>query len=250
VPPQALPAPSTGIAVVEKIYLWEILQEASENPQSVEWYNIWQALDTALVDLDIFEQLALAGEAVSQMSLIFQSRSKLAFEELDALTSDEGPVMPSDAFAQFVRQSMHIDFSEFIEPRKPDGRKPYEKQGLDDITSVAVAVDKQDLLDVLEDWKVSPVLGTEDVDSVLAVSHAENISDWVKAIAQALTCQFAEYFMVVGVDVVGWSELCDKITISPVEIWLGLLLGNFVLRQTEGVSLDSFYDSEIFAQSN
>ena len=224
------------------IYLWEILLEAKENPQSVEWYNIWQALDTALVDLDIFEQLALAGEAVSQMSLIFQSRSKLAFEELDALTSDEGPVMASDAFAQFVRQSMHVDFSEFIEPRKPDGRKPYEKQGLDDITSIAVAVDKQDLLDVLEDWKVSPVLGAEDVDSVLAVSHAENVSDWVKVIAQ--------YFVVVGVDVVGWSELCDKVTISPVEIWLGLLLGNFVLRQTEGVGLDSFYDSEIFAQSN
>jgi hypothetical protein len=224
------------------IYLWEILLEAKENPQSVEWYNIWQALDTALVDLDIFEQLALAGEAVSQMSLIFQSRSKLAFEELDALTSDEGPVMASDAFAQFVRQSMHIDFSEFIEPRKPDGRKPYEKQGLDDITSVAVAVDKQDLLDVLEDWKVSPVLGTEDVDSVLAVSHAENVSDWVKVIAQ--------YFVAARVDTVSWSELCDNITISPVEIWLGLLLGNFVLRQTEGVGLHSFYDSEIFAQLN
>jgi hypothetical protein len=228
--------------VVEKIYLWEILQEASENPQEVEWCEIWQALDTALVDLDISEQLALAGEAVSQMSLIFQSRSKLAFEELDALTSDEGPVMASDAFAQFVRQSMHVDFSEFIEYVKPYGRKPYEKQGLDDITSIAVAVDKQDLLDVLEDWKVSPVLGPPDVDSVLAVSHTENVSDWVKAIAH--------YFTVVGVDVVGWSELCDKITISPVEIWLGLLLGNFVLRQAEGVGLDSFYDSEIFAQLN
>jgi hypothetical protein len=228
--------------VIIEIDLWEILQDAKENPQEVEWREIWQALDTALVDLDIFEQLALAGEAVSQMSLIFQSRSKLAFEELDALTSDEGPVMPSDAFAQFVRQSMHVDFSEFIEPRKPDGRKPYEKQGLDDITSVAVAVDKQDLLDVLEDWNASPVLGPPDVDLVLAVSHAENVSDWVKAIAQ--------YFVVVGVDTVSWSELCDKISISPVEIWLGLLLGNFVLRQTEGVGLHSFYDSEVFAQLN
>jgi hypothetical protein len=228
--------------VIEEIYLWEILLEAKENPQSVEWHNIWQALDTALVDLHISEQLALAGEAVSQMSLIFQSRSKLAFEELDALTSDEGPVMASDAFAQFVRQSMHVDFSEFIEYVKPYGRKPYELQDLDDIISVAVAVDKQDLLDVLEDWKASPVLGTEDVDSVLAVSHAENVSDWAHAIAH--------YFMVAGVDTVSWSELCDKVTISPVEIWLGLLLGNFVLRQTEGVGLHSFYDNEIFAQSN
>jgi hypothetical protein len=83
------------------------------------------------------------------MSLIFQSRSKLAFEELDAITSSEGPVMASDAFAQFVRQSMHVDFSDFIEPRKPydtifNGcqrhRKPYEKQENNDITSVAVAL--------------------------------------------------------------------------------------------------------------
>jgi hypothetical protein len=209
--------------VIIEIDLWEILQEAKENLQSVEWREIWDALDSALVNLDTSAQLALAGEAVSQMSLIFQSRSKLAFEELDALTSDEGPVMPSDAFAQFVRQSTHVDFSQFIEPRKPDGRKPNEKQGLDDIiTSVAVEVEKQDLLDVLEDFQASPVLEVEDMDSVLMLSHAENVSDWVSVIAQ--------YFTEAGVEVVSWSELCEKITIAPVEIWLGLLLGNFVLN--------------------
>ena len=226
--------------MIIEIDLWEILLEAKDNPQEVVWCEIWDALDSALVDLDTSAQLALAGEAVSQMSLIFQSRSKLAFEELDALTSDEGPVMASDAFAQFVRQSMHVDFSQFIEPRKPDGRKPYEKQGLDDITSVAVEVDKQDLLDVLEDFQASPVLEVEDMDSVLMLSHAENVSDWVSAIA--------EYFTVVGGGVVSFSELCDKITIPPVEIWLGLLLGNFVLMRAEGEGLDSFYDSEILAQ--
>ncbi len=225
-----------------EIYLWEILQEGKENPQSVEWCEIWEALDTALVDLDIFEQLALAGEAVSQMSLIFQSRSKLAFEELDAITSDEGPVMASDAFAQFVRQSMHVDFSDFIKPRKPDGRKPYEHRGDNNITSVVVAVDKQDLLDVLEDFQASSALEVEDMDSVLTLSHAENVSDWVSAIA--------DYFTVAGKEVVSWSELHEKITIAPVEIWLGLLLGNFVLRQTQSEGLHSFYDSEILVQPN
>jgi hypothetical protein len=228
--------------VIIEIDLWEILQEAKENPQSVEWREIWEALDSALVDLDTSAQLALAGEAVSQISLIFQLRSKLAFEELGALTSDEGPVMASDAFTQFVRQSMHVDFSQFIKPRKPDGRKPYEKQGLDDITSVAVEINKQDLLDVLEDFQPSPVLEVEDMDSVLMLSHAENVSDWVSAIAS--------YFAVAGVEVVSWSELCEKITIAPVEIWLGLLLGNFVLRQTQSEGLHSFYDSEILVQPN
>jgi hypothetical protein len=228
--------------VIIEIDLWEVLLEAKENPQEVEWRFLWDALDSALVDLDISEQLALAGEAISQMSLIYQSRSKLAFEELDALTSDEGPVMASDAFAQFVRQSMHVDFSQFIEPRKPDGRKPYEKQGLDDITSVAVVVEKQDLLDVLEDFQASPVLEVEDMDSVLMLSHAENVSDWVNAIAS--------YFTGTGVKVVSWSELCEKIAIPPVEIWLGLLLGNFVLMRAEGENLHSFYDSEILAQLN
>jgi hypothetical protein len=226
--------------VIIEIDLWEILLEAKENPQSVEWCEIWDALDSALVNLDTSAQLALAGEAVSQMSLIFQSRSKLAFEELDAITSDDGPVMARDAFAQFVRQSMHVDFSQFIEPRKPDGRKPYEKQGLDDITSVAVAVDKQDLLDVLEDFQASPVLSVENMDSVLMLSHAENVSDWVSAIAN--------YFTVVGRGVVSFSELCDKIALSPVEIWLGLLLGNFVLRQAQNEGLCLFYDSEILVK--
>lgn len=224
-----------------EIYLWEILQEGKENPQSVEWCEIWEALDTALVDLDISAQLALAGEAVCQMSLIFESRSKLAFEELDAITSDEGPVMASDAFAQFVRQSMHVDFSDFIEPRKPDGRKPYEHRGDNDITSVVVAVDKQDLLDVLEDFQASSALEVEDMDSVLTLSHAENVSDWVSAIA--------EYFIVARAGVVSFSELCDEITIPRVEIWLGLLLGNFVLMRDDGEGLHSFYDSEILIKT-
>jgi hypothetical protein len=180
--------------VIIEIDLWKILLEAKKNPQEVEWREIWEALDTALLDLDTCAQLALAGEAVSQMSLIFQSRSKLAFEELDALTSDEGPVMASDAFAQFVRQSMHVDFNQFIEPRKPDGRKPYEKQGLDHITSVAVVVEKQDLLDVLEDFQASPVLEIEDMDSVLMLSHAENVSDWVSAMPKATTSWYRRLF--------------------------------------------------------
>ncbi len=129
--------------------------------------------------------------------------------------------MASDAFAQFVRQSMHVDFSQFIELRKPDGRKPYEKQDDNDITSVAVEVDKQDLLDGLEEFQASPVLEVEDMDSVLALSHAENVSDWVNAIA--------EYFIVARAGVVSFSELCDEITIPRVEIWLGLLLGNFAV---------------------
>ena len=228
--------------MIIEIDLWEILLEASENPQEVEWRLLWDALDSALVNLDTSAQLALAGEAVSQMSLIFQSRSKLAFEELDALTSDEGPVMPSDAFAQFVRQSMHVDFSQFIEPRKPDGRKSYEKQGDDGVSSVAVVVDKQDLLDALGDFQPSSILEVEDMDSVLMLSHAENVSDWARAIA--------EYFMAARADVVSFSELCDKITIPRVEIWLGLLLGNFVLKQTQNEGLHSFYDSEILVQPN
>jgi hypothetical protein len=94
------------------------------------------------------------------------------------------------------------------------------------------------LLDVLEDFQASPMLEVEDMDSVLMLSHAENVSDWVNAIAQ--------YFALATGGVVSFSELCDKITMPPVEIWLGLLLGNFVLKQTESEGSDYlFYQSEI-----
>jgi hypothetical protein len=109
------------------------------------------------------------------------------------------------------------------------------------ITSVAVALAKEDLLDVLEDFQASPVLEAEDIESVSALSHAENVSDWVSAIAR--------YFTVAGEEVISWSELCEKIILSPVEIWLGLLSGNFVLKQTESEGSDYlFYESEIIVR--
>lgn len=76
---------------------------------------------------------------------------------------------------------------------------------------------------------------------VVEIAYQENVSDWISAITN--------YFTVTGIEQTTWSELLENLDIAPVEISLGLLLGNFSLSQIQDKS-SSFYDNEIFVQRN
>jgi hypothetical protein len=39
------------------------------------------------------------------------------------MMQDSGPVVPANFFDRFVRQSMHVDFAQFVEPPTPLPRK-------------------------------------------------------------------------------------------------------------------------------
>ncbi|MEO0844788.1 MAG: hypothetical protein AAF063_38910, partial [Cyanobacteria bacterium J06643_5] len=94
-------------------------------------------------------------------------------------------------------------------------------------------VDKEILLETIE------VASEVESERIVDIAHSENVSDWTSAIAN--------YFFTASVQFVTWSELCSKVNIAPVEIWLGLLLGDFALCQTSSES-NSFYDSDILVE--
>jgi len=111
---------------------------------------------------------------------------------------------------------MTVDFSDLMEPvplRKPRTRT--EKQ----TGSIVATVEKEVVLAMVEQMEQEAETQKQ---QVLGVAHSENASGWAEAIARWLAQHSGE---------VSWGELEVELGMPWVEIWLGLLLGGFVLEQ-------------------
>lgn len=217
-----------------QLEIWDLLNEAKQEPFEVDWDVLWDGLDMSLVGLGVSEQLQVASIALLQMVEVFRIRSMETFEELEAYTSNGGPVMGDEDFATFVRQFVDIDFDDFIEPLISPVPRTYTSGEVGDNQTIVEVVDREVLLEAIEE--VNQSSPQQQAASVIDIAHSENVSEWINAIAN--------YFVTTPVKLATWSELRKKVNIAPVEIFLGLLLGDFVLSQTQS-ELHLFYDKEI-----
>jgi YesN/AraC family two-component response regulator len=126
--------------------------------------------------------------------------------------------MADDAFDRYVRQSMMVNFDQFIEPLQSLPRKISEptKHG----NSIVGAIDKEVLIQALEQESLLSV--EEEFERVISTAHAEDVSSWIEAIAQYIENNFSPMRLI---------DLQAALPLSMVEIWLGLLLGDFKLEQ-------------------
>jgi hypothetical protein len=205
--------------------LWDVLSTARQTPEDANLPMVFKLLDLTLIDLDTRSQLRIAGEAVCQIADLFCDRSSFLFEELHSRAVKGEPIMADDAFDRYVRQSMVVDFEQFIEPLQSLPRKILEqtKHG----NSMVGAIDKEILIQVLE--QESLLSFEEEFEQAISTAHAENVSDWIEAIAPCITNNSLPIRLL---------DLQMAVKLPIVEIWLGLLLGDFKLDQR-----GSFYDS-------
>ncbi|BAZ18821.1 hypothetical protein NIES4071_107060 (plasmid) [Calothrix sp. NIES-4071] len=227
-----------------QLEIWDLLESAKSAPMDVDWRPLWKSLDASLLNLDTTEQLQVAADALVQMVEVFQCRSVELFEEINAVTSDDGPVMGDADFAPFVRQTMDIDFSEFIEPLVSSVRKPYEWAPEVENQSVVQIVDKKVLLDALPETEQAT--SEQAWESVLDIAHSEDVSSWVNAIAIYIDNVAPGHVVTVSGLMRALREL------APVEILLGLLLGSFDIHfkcnfnfDDYNVFCEQFYNSDI-----
>ena len=208
-----------------ELNLWEVISTARQTPEDANLPMVFQLLDLALVDLDTRSQLRIAGEAVCQITDLFCDRSSFLFEELHSRTANGEPIMADDAFDRYVRQSMVVDFEQFIEPLPSLTRKTPEqaKNG----NSIFGEIDKEVLIQALEQESLLSV--EEEFERAISTAHAENVSGWIEAISQCITNNSHPICL---------KDLQKALKLSIVEIWLGLLLGDFKLEQR-----GNFYDS-------
>jgi hypothetical protein len=205
--------------------LWAVISTARQSPEDANFLMVFKLLDLTLVDLDTRSQLRIAGEAVCQIADLFCDRSNFLFEELHSRAVKGEPIMADDAFDRYVRQSMVVDFEQFIEPLQSLPRKIPEqaKNG----NSVVAQIDKEVLIKSLE--QESLLSFEEEFERAISTAHAEDVSDWIEAIAHRIARNFSPMRLI---------DLQSTLPLPIVEIWLGLLLGDFKLEQR-----GRFYDS-------
>jgi hypothetical protein len=215
--------------------LWEILREAVGAPDQVDMRQLLEMLAQTLLaqtllKLDTVEQLQIAAEAIAQIVQVFQEQSTLAFEELVATNSDDGPVLPDDAFDRYVRQTMAVDFEQFIEPLANVPRKNPERQEILE-GSVVGELDQTALLKVLdEQMSQEPNLTEAEIfNRTLALAHDEDVLIWAAAIAQWMQQHHSSLSL---------AELIQSMQMPLLDVWLGVLLGNQFLLEQRG----QFYD--------
>ena len=207
-----------------ELNLWEAIASASQSPDEANLPIVFNLLDLALVELDTRSQLRVAGEAIGQITDLFCDRSNLCFELLQAHANHGEPVMSDHAFDRYVRQSVVVDFEQFIQPFEFLPRRSSEK--VKDGDSIVGAVDKEVLLQVLEQEHL--LSWEEELDLALSIAHAEDVSTWVDAISVCLKSNAVPMRFI---------DLQNKLKLPIVEVWLGLLLGDFKLSQK-----GTFYD--------
>jgi hypothetical protein len=133
--------------------------------------------------------------------------------------------MADDAFDRYVRQSMMVDFDQFIEPLQSLPRKIPEqtKHG----NSMVGAIDKEVLIQALEEECLLSL--EEEFERAISTAHAEDVSSWIEAIVHCIANNSSPIRLI---------DLQKDLKLQIVETWLGLLLGDFKIEQR-----GSFYDS-------
>ncbi|MBN3957918.1 hypothetical protein [Nostoc sp. NMS8] len=209
-----------------QLTIWDVLDELSESPPTSSLDAVWECLDTELHDLPVETQLSTAGIAFNQIADILKSRAEVLLQDTHDRNSLLGPVVSADLFAGLVRTTMHLDLDDLIEPETLQTFKPhgphqfsYPNQEGD---SVAAPVEKANVLVMLDE-----VTSLEDVHKLAGDEHVEK---WLSAIANYLAHIKGE---------ISLTQLQGGLKMPLVEVWLGLLLGNFTLEQR-----GDFYSSQ------
>lgn len=204
-----------------ELSLWNVLRSATEDPSAAEFSTIWQALDSALLDLSITAQLEMSSRAIAEVTDIFEVQAGLIFELLDATVTSDGPIMGSDAFDRYVRQSMDINFDDYIEKLEPLERSPRSNSSKlqnDEFYSQVQSVDKTTLIESLHEEIILSDAAVR--ESVMAVAHGEDVSEWIAIIRS---------YLLMENKTIEFQYLLTQLDLQWVEIWLGLLLGGYEL---------------------
>ncbi len=157
-----------------------------------------------------------------QLAGLCEAKADLLWEDWQDAHNAEGPVMDDDWLQGLTRQTQKLDFSDLVSRSyQTSSDRPDEDKSDDD--SVAGDVEKLsvlDMIDALEDAKLK--------SQALAVSHAENVSDWVRAISEGQTDKPQRLV-----------DLQRQLKMPMVEVWIAALIGGFPMEQR-----GSFYQTQ------
>ena len=198
------------------------LEEASEIPENADVLSLWNKFEGELAGLEQRDHLRVAGDILVRLAGLCETKADLLWEDWEDAHNAEGPVMDGDWLQGVTRQTQELDFSDLVNRSYRTGNDLPNEDKIDE-DSVAGDVEKLSVLDMVD------ALEAADLKSqALAVSHAENVSDWVKALADRQ-----------GESPQRLVALQKQLRMPLIEVWIAALLGGFPLEQR-----GSFYQTQ------
>ncbi len=198
------------------------LEEAAEMPEQADVLSLWAKFEGDLAGLPQRDHLRVAGDILVKLAGLCEAKSDVLWEDWQDAHNADGPVMGEGWLQGLTRQTQEVDFSDLVTRSYHTGSAlPNEDKTDED--SVAGDVEKLSVLDMID--------ALEDADlksQALAVSHAENVSDWVKALA-ANQVDSPQRLV----------DIQKQLRMPLIEVWIAALLGGFPMEQR-----GSFYQTQ------
>jgi hypothetical protein len=213
--------------------LWQSLQTATQFPETADLRSLCEALEHSLLEQPVTAQLQVAGEALVQLSQVYAARANQIFTHWEQQHSPTEPVVDLEECTDLFVQSLSLDVSDLFEQPEPvqypAHRKSIQSPVGEDL--MVAEVGKDALLQWIDQQIPASVLDEAQMaEQIHRLAHGENVADWSRAIAHYLEKIHSSARLI---------ELQQALEMPLIEIWLGLLLGNFCLKQ-EG----TFYSTQ------
>lgn len=195
------------------------LEVAAEMPETTDVIALWQQFEGELAGLPQRDRLKVAGDILVELAGICETKADLLWADWQDAHNDEGPVMGDGWLQHLTRQTQELDFSDLVQRSHHYPEKPSK----DDDESLVSVVEQDSLLALVEAMDEAQAK-----TQALSVSHAENVSGWIKALA---TVQSGQPQRLVDIQ--------HQLGMPLVTVWLAALLGGFSVEQRGG-----FYATE------
>lgn len=213
--------------------LWQSLETASRFPETADLRSLCDALEQTLSDQSLAEQLTVAGNVLVQLSEVHAARANLLISGWERRHNPAEPVVNLEDCVDLFVQSLTLDVSELFEEPEPiqypANRK--KKSSIQEEGSVVGEVDKNALLNWVDQVAADQALNEAQMaEKIRDLAHGENVEECSRAIAQYLQ-RFGSKILL--------PDLQQALEMPIVELWLGLLMGEYSLSQQ-----GEFYDSQ------
>lgn len=207
-------------------------------PDTAALNNLWQQMEQQLVLLSDADQLRLGGQIILHLAELCYAKAKRWLSDWETQDQQMEPPWDDVLLAGLVQRTMYLDLSDLVKARTKPARSRSQSG------SIAGAVDKKQLLKALDTIDEQETAKQK----ALSVAHDEDVSAWIGAIDAWLQRRIAADPASAGpsvAQIVWFSELCrglcqENPRMTPVKIFLALLLGGYALEQPGG-----FYQSDI-----
>ncbi len=196
------------------------IQQAIADPIAANLPQLTHEFDQLIGQLPKTTQLLVAGEVLERLAEIISARAQSLLDEWEDKHNpiQAEPILTITMLQAVLRQSMTLNLEELI---KDSATQP----AFVPVESIAGAVEKSRVLEL-----ATLLDEAQTKQEVLSLAHQEDVSVWIQEIHKWMQRAGKE---------VSLTTLQTSLQKPLVEVWLGLLLGGFVLEQR-----GNFYQAE------